>query len=144
MVEGQRNGTSKRLKIFHLQVYKEAKASVFHPLKGEADIWLSFFVSVSRDGRHSKGTEDDVLQDHLLPHPERRAPQRLHHHTDDHHVCREYQPGLEGSETDKLKLERLINKWAASISAHSSLGWAGTWMYDGFLFCFFFQTKPNF
>lgn len=99
------------------------KASVLCLVMGEADIWLSFFISVSRDGQHSSGTEEDFLQDHLLPDPERRATHRLYHHTDDHHVCRADQTGLEGRKTDDLKLERLINKWAASISAHSSLGW---------------------
>ena len=73
-----------------------------------------FFVSVSRDGQYSTGTETNLHKDRLLPDPERRAAQRLHHHTTDHHVCRADQSGLAGHEH---KLERKLNKRAASVSA---------------------------
>lgn len=49
--------------------------------------------SVSGDGRHCTGGEANVLQGRLLPDPECGAALRLHHHPDDHHVCRPDQPG---------------------------------------------------
>lgn len=52
------------------------------------------FITVPRDGQLSAGTETDLHQDRLLPDPERRPAERVHHHPADHHVCRIDQPGL--------------------------------------------------
>lgn len=96
----------------------------------ESSLYKSFLFSVSRDGQHSTRAEEYFHQDRLLPDPERRAAHWLHHHSDDHHVCRADQPGLDERETEERELKREKIKWAASGSAHSLLGWAGTWFLD--------------
>lgn len=68
-------------------------------------------ITVSRDGQHRPRPERNFRQDRLLPDPERRPADRLHHHTADHHIRRAHQPGLEERRGGQTGINIVMSCW---------------------------------